>query len=296
MKYFCKILLPAIMLVAFLYSNAQPVTNLTSSLVNSQPDSNRVKLLIDLSEEYYFSKPDSCLFLANQAIELARKIKFVSGEKTALNRAGEALRFLGDYPRALEMQFKALELNRQVGDKGGEGTSLSFIGFIYANLTEYRQALNYLTQSKKIYDHVTNPVMISFNLSNIGNAYEGLNMLDSALYFQDKAQEISTLLKQGQAGNLKVLIGTRLGIIYARMNKTELALQYFQSALQNAYLINDKVNPSKIQHRIAETFLAINQKGFKFILCPKSISKWRTNISKTGNTGGQQFIGNIIQK
>ena len=251
------------LLIAVIFSSsfccAQKTVNSAPALANVQQDTNQITLLIDSSEQYYFTKPDSCLFLANQAIKLARKINYTNGEKTALNRAGEALRFLGDYPGSLEMQFKALEINRQMGDKSGEAGSMGFIGLTYVELTEYRQALHYLTQAQKIYTHLTNPVMISFNLSNLGNAYTGLNMLDSALYFQDKAQKKSAELKQGVSGNLKVMIATRLGIIYAHMNKRELALQYFQSALQNAYLINDKVNPSKIQYQMAESYLAVNK-------------------------------------
>jgi two-component system, NarL family, sensor kinase len=104
MKYFIQILLLAIILFADSYCYAQPDAKPADLLSNSKPDSNRVNKLIELSEQYYFNKPDSCLYLANQAVELARKINYTNGEKTALNRAGEALRFLGDFPKALEMQ------------------------------------------------------------------------------------------------------------------------------------------------------------------------------------------------
>jgi signal transduction histidine kinase len=256
MKYFHQILLSAMMLVAGSYNYAQPAADVAALLASSQQDTNQVNRLIDLSEEYYFSKPDSCFLLANKAIELARKINYTSGELMGLNHAGEALRFLGDFPKALEMQFAALQINRQMGDKSGEAATLSFIGFIYAELAEYRQGLNYLTEAKKTYDHLTDPVMISFNLSNIGNAYEGLKMLDSALFFQQEAEKISA---PTGIGNLKVVIATRLGIIYTDLGNRELALQYFQRALQTTNLINDNVNPSKIQQQIAESYLAINQ-------------------------------------
>ena len=238
---------------------AQQMVKPANALANAPQDTNRVKLLIDSSEQYYFTNPDYCLFLANQAIDLARKINYINGEITALFHAGEALRLLGDFPAALDMQFKALELNRQAENKNGEATSLGFIGLIYADLTEFRQALNYLTQAQKIYAHHTNPMMNSFNFSNIGYAYEGLKMLDSALIFQEKAQEISAEMNQGAGGNLKVLIATRLGVIYTSMDKRELALQYFRNALKNSYLISDNVNPSKIQYQIAQSYLAVNK-------------------------------------
>ncbi|MBZ5858347.1 tetratricopeptide repeat-containing sensor histidine kinase [Flavihumibacter profundi] len=237
--------------------NAQKKGKPKDLLENSKPDTNRVNLLLELADQYYFNKPDSCLFLSKQAIELSRKLSYSKGELMALNKAGEALRFLGDFPQALEMQFKALQLNRISGDKMGEAVTMGFIGFVFIELNEYRQALNFLFQSKKIYEGISEPIMNTFTLSNIGNAYEGMNMLDSALFFQQLAQTKSLEFTHG---NLKILILSRLGIVFARLGKYEQALRYYHEALQNAYNINDIVNPSKIQERIAETFLVINQK------------------------------------
>ncbi len=71
-------------------------------LENAPADTNRVELLLNTAEIYFFSKPDSCLFFSEKALELARKLHFTAGEVYALNEAGEALRFLGDYPPGSE--------------------------------------------------------------------------------------------------------------------------------------------------------------------------------------------------
>ncbi len=137
-------------------------------LKNSQMDTSRVKLLIQLAGNYYFLKPDSCLVLAKEAIDLSRKLNFRSGELQALNMAGESFRFLGDFPQALEMQFKALQINRASHDRNGEAGTLGFIGLTYVELNEFRQGLANLYQAKEIFNTLSNPVMSTFNLSNIG--------------------------------------------------------------------------------------------------------------------------------
>ncbi len=235
----------------------QQTKNSKDLLQNSLSDTNAVNLFLQQAELYYFSKPDSCLILAEQAIELSRKLKFQNGEFKGLSTAGEALRFLGEFPRALEMQFKALQLSRHIRDKGSEAATMSFIGFIYVELNEYRQALNYFYLAKNMYDNLSDAVMSTYNLSNIGNAYEKMNMLDSALYFQQQASVNSV---EAAHKNLRILIMTRLGIIYTRLGKHKEALEYSYNALQNAYLIGDGVSTSKIQILIAELFLTLNQK------------------------------------
>jgi signal transduction histidine kinase len=235
----------------------QQAKNSKDLLQNSLSDTNAVNLFLQQAELYYFSNPDSCLILAEQAIELSRKLNFQNGEFKGLSTAGEALRFLGEFPKALEMQFQALQLSRHIRDKGSEAATMSFIGVIYVELNEYRQALNYFSQAKNMYDNLSDAVMQTFNLSNIGNAYEKMNMLDSALHFQQQASVSSFEVAHK---NLRILIMTRLGIIYTRLGNHKEALEYSYNALQNAYLIGDEVSTSRIQILIAELFLTLNLK------------------------------------
>ncbi len=257
MRLIYKTLVFTLLITRATLIHGQQTNNLNDSLNKYQPDTNRVKLLLQQAELYYFSKPDSCLILAKEAVELSQKLNFQNGEFKGLSVAGEALRFLGDFPGALEMQFKALRISRSIRDKSSEAATMSFIGFIYVELNEYNQALSYFYEAKKIYDALSDPIMSTFNLSNIGNAYEKISRLDSALFFQQQASKNSIELGHK---NLKVLVMTRLGIIHARLGKLQEALQYSYGALQDAYLIGSEVSTSQIQTLIAELFLALGNK------------------------------------
>jgi tetratricopeptide (TPR) repeat protein len=144
-------------------------------LQKAQPDTNKVNLLLDFGEMYYFTNPDSCLILSNQALELARDLNFKSGMVAALNKGGEAARFLGEYPMALEMLYHALEMNKAEHDMAGEATSSSFIGFTYVEIGEYPQGLRFLFSALDMHQKLVNRTMTCFDLSDIGNAYELTN-------------------------------------------------------------------------------------------------------------------------
>ena len=237
-------------------SNGQNADSLKQVLEKTPQDTNRVKLLLDIAETYFFSKPDTCLLFAEKALNLARDLSFIDGQVFALNTAGEALRFLGDYPRALKMQFEALQINRKMKDLHGEARSLGFIGFVYVEFREYRQGLQYLLPAIKLNRQVNNRVMETFDLTNIGNAYDLLNMHDSALYYQQLALNTYTDLVHGP---VKSLILTRYGNAFAGLGIKDSALIYFHKALQNARNFNDRVNIPKIHRKIAELYASAHQ-------------------------------------
>ncbi len=88
-------------------------------------------------------------------------------------------------------------------------------------------------------------------LSGIGYAYEKLSMLDSSLFFQQKAY---ALLKFFPTGTIASLVVTRLGGIYLSLGNKEKALGYFQESTRISYFNNDILNRGKTQYRIAELY------------------------------------------
>ena len=219
-------------------------------LQRSSADTNRIKLLLRIAETYYFFKTRQQLYLFRIVLlKLSRQLHSLKGEVSALNSAGESLRFLGDYPKALRMQMKALELTRKTNDVDREAATMIFIGYIYLELKEYRMGLTYLFPALSLSRQVKNQILEPFALTNIGNAYDFLKMDDSALYYQSLAFKTYAGLRHGP---LESLILTRLGNAFFNLGQKDSALVYYYRALQNADAVNDRVNIPKIERKIAE--------------------------------------------
>jgi signal transduction histidine kinase len=248
-------------------------------------DTSQVKILLHLGSTYYFTKPDSCLMFTEQALSLSRSLGYREGEISSLNNAGEALRFIGNYPRALQMQLEALALNRQYKDLDGEATSLGFIGFTYVEFREFRQGLFYLLAARELNSQNANKLKETFDLTNIGNAYDMLGKPDSALYYQKMSMQKYQGLTHGP---LKSLILTRTGNAYVGLGKSDSALVFFQRALNNARAVNDEVNNTKIQRKIAEWYESTDQRDSSLYYAKKAIingqrSAQRLEILETSN-------------
>src|SRR5882724_10155332 len=244
-----------LLLVSILcHGQTQEADSIRRLLVQPLSDTSRILLLVRLSNTYNFFQTDSAIILARQAIEEARNLQFIRGEGRGLNSLGAAQRLQGDLPHSLESHLQALQISRSAHDEEEEIRSLVHIGNVYAQLSEYRQSLFYLQQARKINEHFQHVNVLL--LSSFGDAYEHLNLLDSALLFQQQAH---TMLKDLPRGTLGSLVLTRLGYIQFRLQNNSGALRYYQDALENASIIGDLLNRGRIQYRIAEVYHKLRQ-------------------------------------
>ena len=121
----------------FFFSVQIAAQNNSDKTLSPHPkDTNEVKRLIGIAGEYRFSKPDSSVIIAEEALSLSRQLNFVSGEGNALITLGEDRRLGGDFPQALEALFHALQISRVLGDQEMEAGCLNFIGVAYVDLGE----------------------------------------------------------------------------------------------------------------------------------------------------------------
>src|SRR6187402_1148619 len=137
MKIFFTI---SIILTGFFSNGQDPrvVDSLNQLLAKTGQDTNRVKLLMQIGNEYFFTRPDTSRLISEKALALSRELDYIRGVVDNLNELAEAVRFLGNYPLALKLNFEALQMNRDMKDINGESRTISFIGITYLEFREYR--------------------------------------------------------------------------------------------------------------------------------------------------------------
>jgi two-component system NtrC family sensor kinase len=82
--------------------------SLRRALPHKPPDSTRVLLLLQLAYTYRSSKPNSTMYLAQEAWQLARQVGFDKGRGRAQGMIGATLRERGELPKAFANQLIAL--------------------------------------------------------------------------------------------------------------------------------------------------------------------------------------------
>jgi tetratricopeptide (TPR) repeat protein len=163
--------------------------NLLSSGVNQ--NTNRVLLLVHLSRKCLYSKPDTTLYLAQEGLQLARKIKFVRGEALCLRMIGTVIGLTGNYPKSLAILIQALKLNESIHDKPGVANCYINIGNNYNDQGEYSQSILYYLDAKQIEEEIQDNELLLVTLINLGDSYEKSNILDSARINTQQAYELA---------------------------------------------------------------------------------------------------------
>jgi signal transduction histidine kinase len=259
-------------------SQTTQTDSLKRLLLQTAQDSNRVLLLTQLDSNYRFFNPDSSMVFVQQAMRLAVGLNFNKGKVQVLNIFGEARRFRGEFPEALEAQFDAMQISKSIGYQEGEAASLVCIGLVYNDLNEYHQGLNYLYQAKKIIERTSNKLSSSSLLTGIGYAYEKMNMLDSALIYQQQAQISLSFFPRSTIGSLVL---TRLGGIQSKLGNYNLALQYFHEAIKISNVTGDILNRGRTQYRKAELYHKINQPDSSLYYCRLAYANGEKISAKT---------------
>ncbi len=200
---------------AVIFAQKQKADSIQKLLTTETIDSNRVKLLWRMADYSNIFNPDTALYLAQEALNLAKKIKFTEGESRSLGIIANTFLKIGNYPRALEFNLQKLKVEEKRNTPRNLASVLMNIGAVYVFQDEYRKALNYYFKSDSVIEFYKIVSLKFYSYLNIGDAYDKLNVIDSAFLFYNSS------LKEAEKLQNDNLIGaslTGLGHIYRKQS------------------------------------------------------------------------------
>ncbi len=206
----------------------QTLDSLNTELGNSGSDSNRVKILNNLSFYNRQSQPERGVELGKEALELANKINWPKGKAQALAMVGINYEALGNYELALEFETKSLQLNRSLGRRSSEASMLANISLIYLHQSDYSQALKYALQSKSLQENIGNRKNLAIVNENIGVIFFRLKNYEKTREYYQKASEIYAELDEPIS---LARSKANLGLLYYDLGDYEKAEQYYLESL-----------------------------------------------------------------
>jgi len=212
--------------------------SLLGQLPKASEDTNKVKLLIDLSHTYYSINPDEGLQFGKQGLALAEKLNWKKGMGNACRTiAGNYGYGKSDYTAALKYSFQALKQFKEIGDKLGTARILGDIGVEYWYQSNYPEALKYYFDALRINEEINNKPDIAVTLCNIGIVYNNQKDYQKALEYITRANKIDEEMgnKSGIAANL-----LDIGELYHNLNNHEKALECDLKSLQLYKELGDK--------------------------------------------------------
>ncbi len=211
-------------------------TALQHASQDSSGDSARVMLLLTLSGELDFSKPLAAMRYAEQALEIARRIKFERGTALSQNAFGVAARIQGLYAVAASYHFDALKKSESLADTQGIAQALHNIGRVYEVQRENDKALEYLTKALVLRSRLGNSSEIAETQHYIGNCYGNKRLFDSAMAYYTSALALRQRLNERR---WMATLNNNIGWLLRLQTRFDSALVMFNTALKMFDSLND---------------------------------------------------------
>lgn len=231
-------------------SQNSSIDSLNKLFAESEHDTTKILLLIEVGDILEFESPDSALFYYKKALNLCernlkKKINSELLQSFSLLKS-KSLRYIGiifsdkgDFEKSLDHYKKALSLDEKFGDIKGVAADYNNIGLLYYNRGDLEKARNCYQNAVKSFESLTSnkhkgtDVNISQALAscytNIGSIYDEQCNFDKALEYYFKA------LKLAEESNYLRGVSacyTNIGIVYQSQEDYKTAVAYFFKAME----------------------------------------------------------------
>ncbi|MFC2104318.1 tetratricopeptide repeat protein [Bacteroidota bacterium] len=218
------------------------IDSLKQVIATAKQDTNKIKTLLQLGDQYLYTPFDSSLFYFKKALAIAESIEEVKYIAECLKNIGifYTFSYLSDYEKALENYRESLIIYEELGDKDGIAYNLLCIGIIYHYQDSYDKAIEYYQKSLVIYEEINDEDKIAYIANNTGLIYFVQSDYSKALEYYHKALKICEKIgdKEDIAKNLE-----QIGVVYSIQINNNKALEYYQKSLE----INKEINNIKGQ-------------------------------------------------
>ena len=235
-KFFTLILL--ILTVQFLRAQPFDVGNLRKKIEMSNADTNKVFLLGELSSYYNHSHLDSGLYYVRQMITLSKQLNYPYGEAWGLSILATAADRTGDMTKSLQFALSTLHLAENLSYGKDEMitrayTQMGVVNFLTGHYAESRAYLQKaLSFAKKFYKEEASYFQI---YAHMGNAFRREGILDSSLYYTQKAYTLS--LNSPEIFFFPYVRNCE-GEINEALGRTEIAKQFYRDAAIQGITVN----------------------------------------------------------
>jgi two-component system NtrC family sensor kinase len=191
------------------YAQNNTIDSLQKILQTQKEDSNKVKTLYELSQEFQdINDYNAAIQYVNESLSLAQAIKYKMGEGNAYMSLGDIYKSQFNYAESRTNYYASIKIREEIGDKRA-GNGYIAIATTYSMEDNYPDAVSILFKALKIYEEAKDKNGMAVTYSGLGGVYNDFgNISEASKYF-------SLSLK------LYEEIGNKTGMAYILINKSQ---------------------------------------------------------------------------
>jgi serine phosphatase RsbU (regulator of sigma subunit)/Tfp pilus assembly protein PilF len=221
------------------------IDSLQKELPKAKNDTNKVKLFLELANDYFEFDLQKYFNFSNNSLNLSENLSWDIGKGKSFTNIAIYYMELEEFDKSIVEFNKALKVYQKLGLEENQAKILTSLGNLKETKGEYVASLDYHIKSLKLNTKLKREEGISINLSNIGIVYWALGYDTLALNYFQKAIKLEKKLnrKFGMAANFG-----NIGMVYQKWNIDTLAYINYKKAIDIAYEINDEYGQA-LNHR-----------------------------------------------
>ncbi len=207
--------------------------------IETEADTNRVKLLFDVIRRSYRNQPEQATVYANEALEISIDKDYIIGQAHAYRYLGYSLNILGSHSEAIQHLNSAIALYEQINDFRGVAVVNGAIGAIYAINDDFELAIPKLLGALDAYKQIGNRYAEAVTYNNIGNIYLEQNIHERAIeYFIESI----SLFKELDNHQRIVLPYSGISSVLVEVGEIEQAQFYVQEGIKVALEYDNRLS------------------------------------------------------
>ncbi|HXC05235.1 MAG TPA: tetratricopeptide repeat protein, partial [Bacteroidia bacterium] len=197
------------------------IDSLLKALPSCKEDTNKVRVLVDLSWEISYNDLKEGIRYAEQGRVLADKLHDTRGLIRAYHDLGSIYVDMGDYDKANDFLYRELSLIEKGSDKGSLGGCYIELGILYGDQLNYIRALHFDSLAYNLSRKNKALKTEAIALLNMGSLFEKLGMYQNALEINERSLQLNKKLGRPEA----------LASAHCNLGEMQMHLQKFPEAL-----------------------------------------------------------------
>jgi serine phosphatase RsbU (regulator of sigma subunit)/Tfp pilus assembly protein PilF len=217
--------------------NQHLIDSLKNVITVTKYDTNRVKLFLEIGEQYRNTIPDTALYYYQEALEIAENIEAKELIAKTLIRIGSSRQLYDSRDKAIEYLERALKISEEIGDKEKITSCYVNIGSIIHDQGSYDKAIEYYLKALETAKEINFKKGLSWSYISLGSAYSDQGSYEESIGYYFKALEIQEEL--GDKRNMSASYNN-IGLIHYEQGTYDKSIEYLQKSLSINEELGDK--------------------------------------------------------
>jgi two-component system, NarL family, sensor kinase len=178
-------------------TQAQLIDSLELQLKNKNDDTSKVVLLNEMASKYQHVNPERAMALANQSVDLAKRLKFEFGLGVAYRLTGILFTDKSNFDTGAMYYNQSAELFKNQKDSRSaryRGMLQHNFGVIYHYKGSYDSAVIYYQEAARVYKELKDDGLLFLTYNNLSTLYTQILDNKTALKYAEECVQISSRL------------------------------------------------------------------------------------------------------